>query len=299
MPSPLMRTTQTPSSSPSRRVMRLRSAQCSCRDRHPPTRSRLCLPRVPDTPRAPSGLRPLISNASSSAPTPVLDTEDSDNHNNSIGDGDSTSTSSAHTEEARVAANTRLAHWEAAKRALHHPLLARATRVSRTPRRAAHWTANSDAAGSIAEDRRAILGRAFPFNGGTTPPHPRNGRPPLGAAMSQPPPGTPIGKQSSGSSATPPAHPTRVPHTRRSAAQRRAIQMRRQHGRGPVRHIGARVPHHRERAHRTDARRQGAIAALQPCLRPLLPIPPPPFLTIAAANATTREWRDHPTTTAP
>ncbi|HEX3641014.1 MAG TPA: hypothetical protein VHV10_06980, partial [Ktedonobacteraceae bacterium] len=185
----------------------------------------------------------------------------------------------AYTEEARVAANTGLAHWEAAKWALHHPLLARATRVSHMPRRAVHWTANSDAAGSIAEDRRAILGRAFPFNSGTTPPHPQNGRPPLGAAMSQPPPGTPVGKQSSGSSATPPAHPTRVSHTRRSAAQRRAIQMRRQHGRGPARHIGARVPHHREWAHCTDARRQGGVVASQPRLSPLLAIPPPHFLS--------------------
>src|SRR5260221_9578668 len=179
MPSPLMRTTQTPSSSPSRRVMRLRSAQCSCRDRHPPTRARVCLPRVPDTPRAPSGLRPLISNASSSTPTPVLDTEDSDNHNNSISDGDSASTSSAHTEEACVAANTGLAHWEAAKRALHHPLLARTTRVSRTPRRAAHWTANSDASGSIPEDSRATLGTVAPSTLAPPPPRPRNGLAPL------------------------------------------------------------------------------------------------------------------------
>src|SRR6266704_5446206 len=51
-------------------------------DCHPPVRSRLHLPRVPDTQRAPSCLRPLISNTSSSTPTLALDTENYDrNHN--------------------------------------------------------------------------------------------------------------------------------------------------------------------------------------------------------------------------
>ena len=56
------------------------------------------------------------------------------------------------------------------------------------------------------------------------PSHPRSSRPPLGAAVSQPAPGMPTGRQSSGYAATPLTHPTRVSHTRRSAAHRRAIQ---------------------------------------------------------------------------
>ncbi len=40
----------------------------------------------------------------------------------------------AHAEEACVAANTRLAHWEATKWALQHTLLARAAYVSCAPR---------------------------------------------------------------------------------------------------------------------------------------------------------------------
>jgi len=75
----------------------------------------------------------------------------------------------AHAEEARVAANTGLAHWEATKQALQHTLLARAAYVSRAPRQAAHWRADPDAAGNIAEIRRAIFGYAFPIDGGTTP----------------------------------------------------------------------------------------------------------------------------------
>ena len=79
-------------------------------------------------------------------------------------------------------------------------------------------------------------------------------------------PGTPTGRQSSGSSATPSAHPTCISHTRRSRAHRRAFQTRRQHRRGPARHVEARVPHHRERAHRSHAWQQGGIAPLQPRL---------------------------------
>ncbi len=49
-------------------------------------------------------------------------------------------------------------------------------------------------------------------------------------------------------------------------------------GRGPARRIGARVPHHRERPHRTDAQRQGGVAASWPRLSTLLATPPhPPF----------------------
>jgi len=40
----------------------------------------------------------------------------------------------AHAEEARVAANTGLAHWEATKQALQHTLLAHTAYVSHTPR---------------------------------------------------------------------------------------------------------------------------------------------------------------------
>jgi len=91
-------------------------------------------------------------------------------------------------------------------------------------------------------------------------------------------------------SATSPTHPTRISHTRRSAAHRRAIQTRQQHRRGPARHIGARVPHHRERPRRTNARRQGGVAASQPRLSPLLAIPPPCFFQAAKRPiATTRE----------
>ncbi len=82
-------------------------------------------------------------------------------------------------------------------------------------------------------------------------------------------------------SATSPTHLTRVSHTRRSAAHRRAIQMQQQHHRGPAHHIGARVPHHRERPRRTNARQQGGVAASQPHLSPLLAIPPPRFFQAA------------------
>jgi len=82
-------------------------------------------------------------------------------------------------------------------------------------------------------------------------------------------------------SATSLTHPTCVSHTRRSAAHRRAIQTRQQHRCGPARHIGACVPHHRERPRRTNARQQGGIAASQPHLSPLLAIPPPRFFQAA------------------
>ena len=42
--------------------------------------------------------------------------------------------------------------------------------LAHAPRQAAHWRVDSDTAGSIAENRRAILGRTFPFDSGTTPP---------------------------------------------------------------------------------------------------------------------------------
>src|SRR6266581_2671890 len=63
------------------------------------------------------------------------------------------------------------------------------------------------------------------------PPHLRSGCPPLEVAMSQPALGTPIGRQSSGYSATPPTHLTHILHSQRSEAHRRAIQIRWQHGR--------------------------------------------------------------------
>jgi hypothetical protein len=97
--------------------------------------------------------------------------------------------------------NPGLAHSEAA---LPPSPLARTTCVSCAPRRAAHWRAIQLWPSSMARNRRTILG----------------GRPPFGAATSQPAPGTPIGRQSSGSTATPPAHPTRILHTQRSAAHR-------------------------------------------------------------------------------
>jgi len=86
---------------------------------------------------------------------------------------------------------------------------------------------------------------------------------------------------------------TCVSHTRRSAAHRRAIQLRWQHGCGLARHIGARIAHHRDRAHRSNAWRQGGVAASQPCLSTPLATPPPSSSTITAAIATTRKWRDH------
>jgi hypothetical protein len=77
---------------------------------------------------------------------------------------------------------------------------------------------------SMARNQHAILGHAFPIDGGTTTTsYPQSGRPPLGVATSQPAPGMPIGRQSSGSCATSPAHMTRVSHTQRSAAHRRDI----------------------------------------------------------------------------
>ena len=91
-------------------------------------------------------------------------------------------------------------------------------------------------------------------------------------------------------SATSPTHPTRVSHTRRSAAHRRAIQTQQQHRRGP-----ARIPHHRERPRHTNAQRQGGVAASQPRLSPLLAIPPPRFFQAAKRPiATTREWARPP-----
>ena len=88
--------------------------------------------------------------------------------------------------------------------------------------------------------------------------------------MSQPAPGPPIGRQSSGYSATPLTHPTHVSHSQRSEAHRRAIQTRWQHGRGLVCHIRACVPHHQEAqattSHRCMAarRHRGLTAPSQP-----------------------------------
>ena len=117
------------------------------------------------------------------------------------------------------------------------------------PRRAAHWRA-------IQMRPAAWPGTGAPYSGtrspSTAPPpppsHPRSGCPPLGAANVA---------ASSGHahwetvkqilSTTSPTHPTRISHTRRSAAHRRAIQTRWQQCHGPVHHIGACVPHHQER----------------------------------------------------
>ena len=195
----------------------------------------------------------------------------------------------AHTEEARVVANTGLAHWAATKRALQHTLLAHAAYVSRAPRQAAHWRADTDVASNIAEIRQAIFGLAFPIDGGTTP---LIFKLPLEVAMSQPAPGTPIGRQSSSYSATPLTNPTHVSHSQRSAAHRRPIQMQWQHGCGLACYIRAPIPHHQERPHCTDAWQQGGITASQPHLSPLLAIPPPCFSSIAVAIATTCKQHD-------
>jgi hypothetical protein len=193
---------------------------------------------------------------------------------------------------ARVAANPGLAHLEAA---LPPSLLARATCVSRAPRRAAHWRAIQLWPSSMARNRRAILGRAYPIDGGTTTTsYPQSGCPPLGAATSQPAPGTPIGRQSSGSSTTSPAHTTRISHTRRSAAHRRAIQTRRHHGHGLARHIRARVPHLWERPHRSDARRQGGIVASQPRI---IHIPSHPQQSFSSTKAPSQPRASSATTT--
>jgi len=111
---------------------------------------------------------------------------------------------------------------------------------------------------------RPYSGTHSPLMVAPPPPHLQSGRPPLEVAMLQPAPGTPIGRQSSGYSATPLTHPTHVLHLQRSEAHRRAIQIQWQHGCGLACHIGARVPHHREQPHCTNAWQQGGIAALQP-----------------------------------
>jgi len=149
------------------------------------------------------------------------------------------------------------------------------------------WLATSPRSG------RPYSGTHSPLMVAPPPPHLRSGHPPLEVAMLQPAPGTPIGRQSSGYSATPLTHPTHILHSRRSEAHRRAIQIRRQHGCGLACHIGARIPHHQEQPHRTDARWQGGIVASQPHLSPLLAIPPPYFSSIAAAITTTCEQRNH------
>ena len=53
-------------------------------------------------------------------------------------------------------------------------------------------------ASGMARNQRAILGRAFPIDSTTPPSHLRSSHPQLGAAVSQPAPGMPIGRQSSG-----------------------------------------------------------------------------------------------------
>jgi hypothetical protein len=108
-------------------------------------------------------------------------------------------------------------------------LLACATRVSHTPR--PHQR-------DIQTRPAAQPGTSAPYSGArlpsTTapPPHP-----------SQPAPGTPNGRQLSGLFAIPLAPLTHISHMRISAAHKRAIQMRQQHGCGPVAcHIGACTP---------------------------------------------------------
>src|SRR6266581_4194139 len=148
------------------------------------------------------------------------------------------------------------------------------------------WPATSPRSG------RPYSGTHSPSMAAPPPPHLRSGCPPLEVAMSQPAPGTPIGRQLSGYSATPPTHLTHISHSRRSEAHRRAIQIQWQHGHGLVCHIGAHISHHREQPHRTDAWWQGGIMASQPHLSPLLAIPPPCFSSIVAAIVTTCERRD-------
>jgi len=138
----------------------------------------------------------------------------------------------------------------------------------------------SDAASSIAEDRRAILGRALPYDSGTTLIFESAAHHWERQCRSQAP-GTPLG----GSRAVIPLLPR---HTRPAFRTRGGqqptegpIQTQRQPRHGPARHIGARVPHHRERAHRSDARRQGGVMASQPHVS-----------HTAAVIATTT--RDHP-----
>jgi len=159
------------------------------------------------------------------------------------------------------------------------PLLARA------PRRAAHWRA-------IQTRPAAWPGTGAPYSGARSP---STAPPPLSPSQRPPTIGSGNVAASPGHAhwetverilfPTSPTHPTRVLHTRRSAAHRRAIQTRQQHRRGPARHIGARVPHHRERPHRSDVRRQGGVTPLQPRLKHLFQASQQPI-------ATTREWHD-------
>jgi len=85
-------------------------------------------------------------------------------------------------EEACVAADTRLAHSEAAKRALYHPPFGMHNTRFTHAKASSPLEGNPAAASSMARNRRAILGRAFPIDGGTTPSCSK--RPP--AATSQP-----------------------------------------------------------------------------------------------------------------
>ena len=101
-----------------------------------------------------------------------------------------------------------------------------------------------------------------------------------------------VARPLSGLSATSPAHPTRISHTRKSAAHRRATKMQRQHGRGQAHHIRVHIPHLQERAHRRDARRQGGVMASQPRVIQVPAAARPPHHTLKAA-AHHWEWQHH------
>jgi len=122
--------------------------------------------------------------------------------------------------EARVAADTRLIHWEATKRALHTTPFGTYGTCFTHAKASSPLEGNPAAASSMARNRRAILGHAFPINGSTTPSS-LNRLPTTGS-----------GSVAAGHthwetverilSATSPTHTTRISHTWRSAAHRRA-----------------------------------------------------------------------------
>ena len=85
---------------------------------------------------------------------------------------------------------------------------------------------------------------------------------------------------------TPSAHPARASRAEVSSPPEGKIQTQRHQGHGPACHIGARVPHLRERPHRSDAQRQGGIAASQPRI---IHIPAPHHIPFRAP----RRHRNH------
>jgi hypothetical protein len=77
-----------------------------------------------------------------------------------------------HAKVAHVAANSGHAHWEAVKQSFHHFLNTHNSpfaHIQASSPSEGYVNTDADAAGSTAEDRRAILEHAFPIDGSTTP----------------------------------------------------------------------------------------------------------------------------------